>query len=62
MWIDPATAPNSLIALKLDTDWLGPKGEGRFDGLPILLKDNIETRDMPTTAGSLGPGRQCAGS
>ncbi|QTC93297.1 amidase [Brevundimonas goettingensis] len=32
------------------------------DGLPILLKDNIETRDMPTTAGSLAlahnaPGR-----
>ena len=30
--------------------------------VPILLKDNIETRDMPTTAGSLalarnGPGR-----
>ena len=32
------------------------------DGLPILLKDNIETADMPTTAGSLAlanntPGR-----
>ncbi len=32
------------------------------NGLPILLKDNIETRDMPTTAGSLAlannaPGR-----
>ena len=32
------------------------------DGMPILLKDNIETRDMPTTAGSLAlaanaPGR-----
>jgi amidase len=31
-------------------------------GMPILLKDNIETRDMPTTAGSLAlqnnaPGR-----
>lgn len=35
---------------------------GRLNGLPILLKDNIETRDMPTTAGSLAlvanaPGR-----
>ena len=35
---------------------------GGIDGLPILLKDNIETRDMPTTAGSLAlannaPGR-----
>ncbi|MEQ7155928.1 amidase [Brevundimonas aurifodinae] len=33
-----------------------------IDGMPILLKDNIETRDMPTTAGSLAladnaPGR-----
>jgi amidase len=32
------------------------------DGFPVLLKDNIETRDMPTTAGSLAlasnaPGR-----
>ncbi|NJC41655.1 amidase [Brevundimonas alba] len=35
---------------------------GPLNGLPILLKDNIETRDMPTTAGSLAladnaPGR-----
>ncbi|WP_332679259.1 amidase [Brevundimonas sp.] len=35
---------------------------GGLNGLPILLKDNIETRDMPTTAGSLAmtanaPGR-----
>ena len=35
---------------------------GDVRGLPILLKDNIETRDMPTTAGSLAladnaPGR-----
>jgi amidase len=35
---------------------------GRLNGLPVLLKDNIETRDMPTTAGSLAmvanaPGR-----
>ncbi len=35
---------------------------GPLRGLPILLKDNIETRDMPTTAGSLAlvdnaPGR-----
>ena len=36
--------------------------QGNIRGLPILLKDNIETRDMPTTAGSLAlvdnaPGR-----
>ncbi|MFI2238343.1 amidase [Streptomyces chrestomyceticus] len=26
---------------------------GPLDGIPVLLKDNIDTRDMPTTAGSL---------
>jgi amidase len=36
--------------------------EGNLRGVPILLKDNIETADMPTTAGSLAlaanaPGR-----
>ena len=35
---------------------------GPLAGMPVLLKDNIETRDMPTTAGSLAlasnaPGR-----
>ncbi|WP_069885604.1 amidase [Streptomyces luteocolor] len=35
---------------------------GPLDGIPVLVKDNVETRDMPTTAGSLalagrGPGR-----
>jgi amidase len=25
---------------------------GQLDGIPVLLKDNIDTRDMPTTAGS----------
>ena len=29
-------------------DWAGP-----LHGIPVLLKDNIETRDQPTTAGSL---------
>jgi amidase len=40
-------------------EWLPEDG---ITGMPILLKDNIETRDMPTTAGSLAlvqnaPGR-----
>ncbi|MFE7468064.1 amidase family protein [Streptomyces sp. NPDC057499] len=26
---------------------------GPLDGIPVLLKDNVDTRDMPTTAGSL---------
>lgn len=26
---------------------------GPLDGIPVLLKDNLDTRDMPTTAGSL---------
>ena len=30
----------------------GPR-RGTLHGIPVLIKDNIETRDMPTTAGSL---------
>ncbi|MCX2180572.1 amidase [Streptomyces sp. SKN60] len=29
------------------------KVRGPLDGIPVLLKDNVNTRDMPTTAGSL---------
>ncbi|MEU9635873.1 amidase [Streptomyces tendae] len=29
------------------------KSRGPLDGIPVLLKDNVNTRDMPTTAGSL---------
>ncbi len=31
----------------------GEPRQGVLDGLPILLKDNVGTRDMPTTAGSI---------
>lgn len=48
VWSDAPTA-----------EWTSEQG---IRGLPILLKDNIETREMPTTAGSLAlvenaPGR-----
>ncbi|MFH8529044.1 amidase [Streptomyces tendae] len=29
------------------------KSRGPLDGIPVLLKDNVNTHDMPTTAGSL---------
>jgi amidase len=60
----PSDPTNSVIG------WSGASAAGwdaaspsrTIQGLPILLKDNIETRDMPTTAGSLAlannaPGR-----
>ena len=54
---------NAVIATSpamMADDWPVPRGPLR--GLPVLLKDNIETADMPTTAGSLAlvdnaPGR-----
>lgn len=54
---------NAVIATNpamMADDW--PIPDGPLRGLPVLLKDNIETADMPTTAGSLAlvdnaPGR-----
>ena len=59
---DARSAPNALIVLAPRIVWPKEYRPGSLDGLPILLKDNIETRDMPTTAGSLAltanaPGR-----
>jgi amidase len=55
---------NAVIAMNpaLMADRETPVPQGRLRGLPVLLKDNIETADMPTTAGSLAlvdnaPGR-----
>jgi len=50
-----ATNPNALaIAQQLDDERSAGKVRGPLHGIPVILKDNIDTLDpMPTTAGSL---------
>lgn len=46
--------PNALQeAEKLDQTFQKDGFVGPLHGIPVLLKDNVETKDMPTTAGSL---------
>ncbi|MFE1770777.1 amidase family protein [Streptomyces sp. NPDC059008] len=48
------TDPTALRqAAASDARHRGGAARGPLDGIPVLLKDNVNTRDMPTTAGSL---------
>jgi amidase len=50
VYINPNAAA-SARALDEERKSRGPRGP--LHGIPVLLKDNFETRDMPTTGGSL---------
>jgi amidase len=49
-----AVNPQALAAARsLDRERLEGAVRGPLHGAPVLIKDNIETRELPTTAGSL---------
>jgi len=56
--IDPSARAQAraLDARLAAGEWAGP-----LHGIPVLLKDNIETRDQPTTAGSLALAENATG-
>lgn len=49
-WLNPAALE---IADQLDAERAAGTIRGPLHGIPVLLKDNIGTADMPTTAGSI---------
>ena len=56
------TTTNAVLRWVPGREWVGWIPRYGVSGMPILLKDNIETADMPTTAGSMAlidnaPGR-----
>ncbi len=48
--VNPAAMEQAEL---LDAEYAAGRVHGPLHGVPVLLKDNIETLDMPTTAGSL---------
>jgi amidase len=49
-----AVSPDAIAQAKAaDARRKAGKRLGPIDGIPVLIKDNIETRELPTTAGSL---------
>lgn len=53
---------NSVLTVAHDLEAQAEAADGPLNGAPVLLKDNIESREMPTTAGSMAlmenePGR-----
>jgi amidase len=49
-----AVSPDALAQARAsDARRKAGKSLGALDGIPLLIKDNVETRELPTTAGSL---------